>query len=204
MLKAGATSRNVCNPIHSAVMLQQHNYLTHALSRGAIAWGASPARMGMATPPPPPAYAPRPLRKGEEAQRTSRTVAATPARNDAGSPPPAPDYNSATSQPPQNQQHQQNQRPQQQQQQQRNSDLFISDGESSIRSVQQERDVMAPSSPEGAPRVNWRSFDKPPPSGGRNLATRKCTFKIFVIFRGGWCTSSHALLKGERAAAQQR
>eukprot|EP00752_Nemacystus_decipiens_P015564 g13887.t1 len=178
----------------------QHNPITpQALSRGDGAWGKSPSRMGMATPPPPPAYAPppyfcaMPLKKGEE-QRTSRTVAATPARNDAGSPPP-PDYNWATSQR-QRQEEQEGQRQQQEQQQeqqQRRNEIFISDGESSIRSVQTPR---APASPKVAPKIDWRGFDKAPASGGRELATRKCAFKIFVIFRGGWCMSSHALLRG--------
>lgn len=174
--------------VYRTGMLQQHNPIAHVLSRGDSAWGKSPSRMGMATPPPP-AYAPppcfcaMPLKQGEE-QRTSRTVAATPARNDAGSPPPPPDYDWATSQP--------------EQLQQRHSEVFISDGESSIRSGQ-DRGVRAPSPPEhgSTPRVNWRGFDKPSSAAGRDLATRKCDFKIFVIFRGGWCMSSHALLKGE-------
>lgn len=152
-----------------------------------IAWGKSPSRMGMATPrapayAPPPYLCAMPSKQGEE-QTTSRTVAATPARNDhdGGSPPP-PDSIRSKDQP----------------QQHRHSEVFISDGESSIPSVP-ERGVRARSSPKGcgAPRVEWRGFDKPFPSGGRDLATRKCAFKIFVIFRGGWCMSSHVLLKGE-------
>ncbi|CAM9393038.1 unnamed protein product [Scytosiphon promiscuus] len=50
-------------------------------------------------------------------------------------------------------------------------------------------------------RVIWNEFDAPAPEGraadaGRALARRSHAFKIFVIFRGGWCTSSHALLQG--------
>lgn len=45
----------------------------------------------------------------------------------------------------------------------------------------------------------WTGFDSPPhaASNKRALQRRKCDFKIIVVFRGGWCTSSHALLKGE-------
>eukprot|EP00903_Cladosiphon_okamuranus_P017306 g15946.t1 len=135
---------------------------------------------------------------GEE-QTTSRTMAATPARNDhdGGSPPP-PDYNWGKVQPQQLHQPQQQQQ-QQQQEKEQHSEVLISDGESSIRSVP-ERVVEEPppeeSNSRATRRVDWRGFDKPSSSGGRDLATRKCAFKIFVVFRGAWCMSSYALLKG--------
>ncbi|CAM9500538.1 unnamed protein product [Ectocarpus sp. 13 AM-2016] len=88
------------------------------------------------------------------------------------------------------------------------NELAISDdGESSILSSQAPSTTAAPA-PAAAPstprseaprrRVLWTAFDSPPPGpgGGRELERRKTTFKIFVIFRGGWCTSSQALLKG--------
>lgn len=45
----------------------------------------------------------------------------------------------------------------------------------------------------------WTPFDSPPreSSGVRELQRRKCEFKVYVVFRGGWCTSSHSLLRGE-------
>lgn len=88
-----------------------------------------------------------------------------------------------------------------------NEVVISDDGESSILSSQAPSTTAAP--PPAAPptprseaprrRVLWTAFDSPPPGpgGGRELERRKTTFKIFVIFRGGWCTSSQALLKGE-------
>lgn len=52
----------------------------------------------------------------------------------------------------------------------------------------------------GLPRTSiWTGFDSPPhaASNRRALQRRKCDFKIIVVFRGGWCTSSGNLLKGE-------
>lgn len=51
----------------------------------------------------------------------------------------------------------------------------------------------------------WNEFDTSPCTGGisggigghgRELQRKKCTFKVFVVFRGGWCSTSHVLLKG--------
>ncbi|CAN0075393.1 unnamed protein product, partial [Ectocarpus sp. 8 AP-2014] len=87
-----------------------------------------------------------------------------------------------------------------------NEVVISDDGESSILSSQAPSTTAvapaaAPSTPRSeAPRrrVLWTAFDSPPPGpgGGRELERRKATFKIFVIFRGSWCTSSQALLKG--------
>lgn len=86
----------------------------------------------------------------------------------------------------------------------RYSEVAISsDGESSIRSGR----GRLPSTPnetgkaqQRARRVLWNEFDGPAAEGlandGRALARRHHAFKIFVVFRGGWCTSSHALLQG--------
>lgn len=50
--------------------------------------------------------------------------------------------------------------------------------------------------------TSWGQFDGPPGpascgSSGRELQRRKCTFRVFVVFRGGWCTTSHSLLRGK-------
>lgn len=84
----------------------------------------------------------------------------------------------------------------------RHSEVAISsDGGSSIRSSRS-RLPSTPKTekPQRVRRVLWNEFDAPAQEGaatdGRALARRNHTFKIFVIFRGGWCTSSHALLQG--------
>lgn len=55
-------------------------------------------------------------------------------------------------------------------------------------------------------RSIWTVFDSPPhdASNRRALEQRKCDFKIIVVFRGGWCTSSHNLLKGELVPNRER
>lgn len=57
-------------------------------------------------------------------------------------------------------------------------------------------------------RSIWDEFDNSPwegrsaaDGGGRELQRRKCVFKVFVVFRGDWCSTSAVLLKGERQAA---
>lgn len=58
----------------------------------------------------------------------------------------------------------------------------------------------------GLPKTSiWTEFDSPPhaASNKRALQRRKCDFKIIVVFRGGWCTSSHNLLKGESVPGRE-
>lgn len=58
----------------------------------------------------------------------------------------------------------------------------------------------------GLPKKSiWTGFDSPPhaASNKRALERRKCDFKIIVVFRGGWCSSSHNLLKGESVLGRE-
>lgn len=96
---------------------------------------------------------------------------------------------------------------QQQQQQQRHGSVVISEGSDSTSAISypilagpfsESSASTATTPPPPRRRVVWAEFDSTAtPLGGRELARRQVTFKIFVVFRGGWCTSSHALLKGE-------
>lgn len=44
----------------------------------------------------------------------------------------------------------------------------------------------------------WTWFDSPTRNGRTRDQRRKISFKIIVVFRGGWCDTSRTLLKGEK------
>lgn len=47
----------------------------------------------------------------------------------------------------------------------------------------------------------WTWFDSPARNGRTRDQKRKISFKIIVVFRGGWCDTSRTLLKGKKGRA---